>query len=289
MGFDRPENDASVLVNIVEGLRWSFGMFFNMTLDKDKISSNPFVQIESIQLTLDALFNLVMRVGQESAESYALLLQASPLIDTLIGSVTAKDRGPALYYKFKQRQFLGIYQDEQGDRIAALQRYKEAINVWWEMHQLKSYGSGNGANDPYAEGCGILYDIAALSYIQRDFKTCLESIGHIADFYEEVWRARPQIPHPVQKKHATALGIGGTCAIAEENGTLAWKYLNEALSIFRGLPDEAAYIAQTESLLSQVSREMINKAAPRRESATSVETDPQSGAQSRRVYRRKKK
>jgi tetratricopeptide (TPR) repeat protein len=287
MGFDRPGNDASVMENIVQGLKWSFDMFFNMTLDKHK---SLFVQIESIQLTLDALFNLVMRLGQDNIDSYHLLLQASPLIDDLINKAKTEDRGPALYYKFKQRQFLGIYQDEQGDRTAALGRYKEAIKVWWEMHRLKSYGSGNGANDPYAEGCGILYDIAALSYVHHDFKTCLESIGHIISFYEEVWKARPQIPNPVQKRYATSLGIGGTCAMAEENGPLALKYFSEALSIFRVFPDETAYVSQTERLVSQLTHEMMNQ--PRTGLSggqATVESDSQSRSQNRRVFRRKKK
>lgn len=287
MGFDRSD-DSSVKQIIIEGLTLSFNMFFNLTLRNE---SNQFVRLESIQMTLDAMFNLVMRIGQNNVDSFHILTRATDLIDELIESVKSEHYGPSLYYKFKQRQFLAIYWEEQGAKEAALKRYKEAMQVWWEMHKLKSYGSGNGAHDPYAEGCGILYDIAALSSIQQDYQTCLESIDHIIHFYEEVWSKRPKIPLQVIKNHALRLGIGGTCAMSIGNGVLAIQYLNEALLLFQQA-NEIEYARQTEALLSTVTINQKSEILSNpHEDGTSIEGDPQSmsGSSSRRVYRRKKR
>jgi hypothetical protein len=291
MGFERSENNAEVTENILDGLRWSFDMFYNLSQRND---IGKFDRVDAIQMALDSMFNLVMRIGQNSDASNQLLLRVTPLIDELLRVVRREHYGPALYYKFKQRQFLGIYLEEQGDQIAALKRYKEAILVWWEMHKLKSYGSGNGAHDPYAEGCGILYDIAALSSAHQDFATCLESIDHVLRFHNEVWAARSQIPQPVLKKHAFHLGVGGTCAKSSGNDSLALRYLYEALSIFKEMPEESQYVTQTEALIWELVQRK-KKAEERVDSKTtsdeevSIAGDTVPGSQSRRVYRRKKK
>jgi tetratricopeptide (TPR) repeat protein len=245
---------------------------------------------DATQMALDSIFNLVMRLGQNSDASFQQLRRATTLIDELLKIVRPEHYGPALYYKFKHRHFLGLYLEEQGFLLAALERYKEAALVWWEMHKLKSYGSGNGAHDPYAEGCAILYDIAALSYSHQDFETCLESIHHILHFYKEVWGLRSQIPQPVLKKHALHLGIGGSCAMSNGNDTLALKYLSEALSIFKQMPEELQYITHTESmveeLLQRKERNKKAKATPEEEISITGEA---LSSPNRRVHRRKKK
>lgn len=290
MGFERSANDSEVTENILDGLRWSFDMFYALSQRND---TRNFDLVHALQMTLDSMFNLVMRLGQNSAASNQLLLSVTPLIDQFLGMVKSEHYGPALYYKFKQRQFLGIYLEEQGDQISALKRYKEAIMVWWEMHKLKSYGSGNGAHDPYAEGCGVLYDIAALSYAHQDFSVCQESIDHVLRFHDEVWETRSQIPQPVLKKHAFHLGLGGNCAMANRNDSLALKYFTESLSILKDIPEESRFVKQTEEMIQKLVQRQERK-SPIDSKVTldeeiSISGDKAASSQSRRVYRRKKK
>lgn len=133
MGFERSQKDTEegIPEKIVEGLLWSFNMYFNISVHNVQ---NLTAHLESTQLTLDAMFNLVMRLGHENNLTLEILLQVDSLVDNLVNSVKKEHYGPALYYKFKQQQFISIHFELIDDSISALKYYKKTMEVEGNIH-----------------------------------------------------------------------------------------------------------------------------------------------------------
>ena len=301
MGFlkeAQETGDSKVAEKILEGLAWTYNTLRDVTAMKSSVRD----RLEGVQLTLEAMFSYTMRLSEsDTEEALRVLKEAEPMIEFLLANVGSNSYGPSLYYKFKHREFPCLIYEYMGRPKRALAAYKEAMEVWWEMHKYKSYGSGNGVMDPYFEGSIVLERIAALSMDTGDLQGCVDSVQSIVGFYNEIWASKTAdiIPEKVLREYANRLALGTECANKIGNKALTKQFNDKAVATMRLLPRST----QTEGQLSRL--EEFSKSLGDVPTATTnsphvSSEDPTGGSQlghdtpiapqtSKRMFRRKKK
>ena len=230
MGFVKEGEALMDREMILEGLRWVYSSLMDLTAKQDTLAK----KMEGAQLTLDAMFSYLMRVTENDAlAGLQILRDTQPVLDFFIANVHPNWYGPALYYKFKFKEFPGpIYENMKMYR-EALAAFNEAMDVWWEMHSYKSYGSGNGAMDPYFEGSRVLESVAMMAHHLGEYRRGVEAIKMVIDFYEEIWaiKSAANIPVNVLILQGNRLLIGVMCASDMGDFWTAKQFVDKGMSM----------------------------------------------------------
>jgi len=101
--------------------------------------------------------------------------------------VGSKERGKALYYSFKQKEFKANALHLLGRFDTQLQLLLEAKEVWLEMTKLNWFGSGSGIINPNVEGAEVLHNIAVLLCMQHRYDEGLAAGNQAINLYTSRW------------------------------------------------------------------------------------------------------
>jgi hypothetical protein len=292
MGFLKEGEDSagfSMADSILEGLAWTYTTLRDVTSHMESAEA----KLEGAQLVLEAMFSYAMRLAvTDPAATLQVLKECEPTLDFLLGSVATVHYGPALYYKFKHREFPAPIYESLERPQEALEAYEEAMAVWWEMHEHKSYGSGNGAVDPYFEGSRVLESIAALSCQTGQHAKGLEAVQHIVDFYQEIFapKSAASIPNKVRLLHGNRLGLGAQCARDMGDFSLSHRLAGDAISVLSAAQGENTDVTVQALFKLQVELAGRTKSADgARGIHTSDSSSSSSGKATKRMMKRKKK
>lgn len=298
MGFLKEGEDSegfNMADSILEGLGWTFNTLRDVSSHLESVEA----KVEGAQLVLEAMFSYAMRLAVTDPEkTLEVLKECEQTVDFLMTHVAKVHYGPALYYKFKHREFPAPIYENLNRPQEALEAYEQAMAVWWEMHRYKSYGSGNGAIDPYFEGSRVLESIAALSCMKGQYRRGLAAVEHIVSFYDEIWapKSAATVPNNVRLMHGNRLGLGAQCARDAGDWTLARRLARDAtfvLSTATGSETDRTILAlrtlQTEMTEKLTHLDDITRDGPSGSSMSDSSTNDRSQKVSKRMMKRKEK
>ena len=147
--------------------------------------SDASTPVDVLQWTLETAFELAISLGAE--ELLFIMDSVGPTIEYLLKKVSTNDKGNALYYSFKQKEFMANALHLLGRFEPQLELLLQAKEVWLEMTKLNWYGSGAGIINPYAEGAEVQHNIAVLLCMQHRYEEGLQAGHQAISLYTKRW------------------------------------------------------------------------------------------------------
>ncbi len=147
--------------------------------------SNDSAPVDVLQWTLETAFELAISVGPD--ELVVIMDSVESTIRCLLKKVGSKERGKALYYSFKQKEFKANALHLLGHFDTQLQLLLEAKEVWLEMSKLNWFGSGSGIINPNVEGAEVLHNIAVILCMQHRYDEGLAAGKQAINLYTSRW------------------------------------------------------------------------------------------------------
>ena len=147
--------------------------------------SDASTPVDVLQWTLETAFELAISLGAE--ELLFIMDSIESTIECLLKKVSRSDKGKALYYNFKQKEFKANALHLLGRFESQLELLLQAKEVWLEMTKLNWYGSGAGIINPNAEGAEVQHNIAVLLCMQHRYDEGLQAGHEAITLYTRRW------------------------------------------------------------------------------------------------------
>jgi hypothetical protein len=149
------DNDFNDMIKCLVWVRDELLIIWNNIVRYKEIYYD-YYDIKLLQEILESSFDLVIIDIYDDMEKLRIMEEIKDFIDKLIESVDISQKGIALYYKFKHREFISNICFRQNNILCEINSLQDTYLVWLELLELNFYGSGNGIVDRFKEGSNIL-------------------------------------------------------------------------------------------------------------------------------------
>ena len=183
--------------NIIIALEWCFHMLHTIVPNITAIPINEFdvtslhgkEQIHQIQIFIDSAYELMIRYFNGEKRLYVLNIIEPYLLWFISIMKGSTAYGPSLYYLYKHYEFEATSYGLINNLNQQLLSYEKAINVWEEMKELGTFGSGNGVLDPYREGSDLMFDYGTLLCYLGKHESGINFLTRSIKLVHETWSA----------------------------------------------------------------------------------------------------